>query len=74
MPLLGQVPLTLALREHSDSGTPVVLADPRDTAAKAIDAIALKLIAKTPVELPVMGLEAPTVAAPKAAGMSLPMA
>ncbi len=73
VPLLGQVPLTLALREHSDSGTPVVLADPRDAAAKAIDEIAVKLIAKTPVELPVMGLEAP-VAATKAAGMSLPMA
>jgi ATP-binding protein involved in chromosome partitioning len=78
VPLLGQVPLTMALREQSDTGQPVVLADPADAAAQAIDAIALRLIAMTPVELPVLATEAAglplVVSGPKPAGMSLPMA
>jgi ATP-binding protein involved in chromosome partitioning len=77
VPLLGRVPLTMALREQSDGGLPVVLANPRDAAAQAITAIAGRLIAMTPVALPMMAAE-PTaaVAAPaaKPVGMSLPMA
>jgi ATP-binding protein involved in chromosome partitioning len=75
VPLLGQVPLTMPLREQSDRGLPVVLADPRDPASVAITQIARRLIAMTPVELPVLSDEPVLpVVAPKAAGMSLPMA
>jgi ATP-binding protein involved in chromosome partitioning len=73
VPLLGKVPLTMPLREHSDAGTPLVLADPDDPAAQAIHQIARGIIAATPVELPVMQAPSPA-AAPEPAGMSLPMA
>jgi len=75
VPLLGQVPLTMALREQSDGGLPVVLANPADPAAVAIKGIADRLIAMTPVALPMMAAEPePAAAAPKPVGMSLPMA
>jgi ATP-binding protein involved in chromosome partitioning len=75
VPLLGQVPLTMPLREQSDSGLPVVLADPRDPASEAITQIARRVIAMTPVELPVLADEPELpIVAPKAVGMSLPMA
>ena len=73
VPLLAKVPLTMALREQSDSGVPLVFADPDDAAAQAIRHGARGLIALSPVELPVMQAPAPA-AAPKPAGMSLPMA
>jgi ATP-binding protein involved in chromosome partitioning len=76
VPLMAQIPLTMALREHSDTGLPVVVADPDDPAAQALHHAARGVIALTPVELPVM--QAPTPAPPKASappvGMSLPMA
>jgi ATP-binding protein involved in chromosome partitioning len=79
VPLLGRVPLTMALREQSDGGLPVVLANPRDAAAQAITQIAGRLIAMTPVALPMMAAvdsepEPLAVVAPKPVGMSLPMA
>ncbi len=76
VPLLGQVPLTMSLREQSDGGLPVVLANPQDAAAQAIMQIAERVIATTPVALPMMAAEpaAPAAAAPKPVGMSLPMA
>jgi ATP-binding protein involved in chromosome partitioning len=77
VPLLGRVPLTMSLREQSDGGLPVVLADPQDPAAQAITSIAARLIAMTPVALPMMAAEPATaepVAAAKPVGMSLPMA
>ncbi len=76
VPLLGKVPLTMALREQSDAGTPLVLADPDDPAAQALHQAARGLIALTPVELPVMQEPAPAAAPapPAAVGMSLPMA
>jgi ATP-binding protein involved in chromosome partitioning len=73
VPLLAKVPLTMPLREQSDSGLPVVLADPDDPAAQALQQGARGLIALSPVELPVMQAAAPA-AAPKPVGMSLPMA
>jgi ATP-binding protein involved in chromosome partitioning len=73
VPLLAKVPLTMALREQSDAGIPVVLSDPDDPAAQAIRHGARGLIALSPVELPVMQAPAPA-AAPKPVGMSLPMA
>ncbi len=73
VPLLAKVPLTMPLREQSDSGLPLVLSDPDDPAAQAIAHGARGLIALSPVELPVMQ-EPALAAAPKPAGMSLPMA
>jgi ATP-binding protein involved in chromosome partitioning len=77
VPLLGKVPLTMPLREHADSGTPLVLEDPDDPAAQAIRHAARGLIAMAPMALPVLPMEpvapvSPT--SPKPVGMSLPMA
>ncbi len=79
VPLLGKVPLTMALREQADLGTPLVFANPDDPAAQAIRQTARGLIALSPVELPMMS-SPPTPATPaappavKPVGMSLPMA
>jgi ATP-binding protein involved in chromosome partitioning len=43
VPLLGQVPLDARLREHGDSGTPIVLADPAAPAAAVLREIATNL-------------------------------
>ncbi len=85
VPLLGSVPLTMPLREHADSGVPLVIEDPDDPASQAIHQIARGMIAMAPLELPLLPLAdlaaepipvAPAPAAPerKPAGMSLPMA
>jgi len=75
VPLLGQVPLTMSLREQADGGLPVVFSDPQDAAAQAITQIAKRLIAMTPLELPVLApISVPEPVATKATGMSLPMA
>ncbi len=73
VPLLAKIPLTMALREQSDAGIPLVFSDPDDPAAQAITQGARGLIALSPIELPVMQAPAPA-AAPRPAGMSLPMA
>ncbi len=73
VPLLAKIPLTMALREQSDAGVPVVLSDPDDPASQALCHGARGLIALSPIELPVMQAAAPA-AAPKPVGMSLPMA
>jgi ATP-binding protein involved in chromosome partitioning len=39
VPFLGEVPLTIAVRELSDEGRPVVVADPSSPAAEAFLAI-----------------------------------
>src|SRR5215208_7221846 len=70
VPLLGKVPLTMALREQADAGVPLIEAD---AAAQAIRQAARGLIAMMPmqpVELPVLQVAEP--AGP--VGMSLPMA
>jgi ATP-binding protein involved in chromosome partitioning len=75
VPLLAKIPLTIALREASDAGTPIVLSDPDDPAAQALHHGARGLIALTPVELPMMAEPAGAPApAPAPVGMSLPMA
>jgi ATP-binding protein involved in chromosome partitioning len=59
VPLLGKVPLTMPLREHADSGVPLVIEDPDDPAAQAIRHIARGLIAMSPsapLELPILPL------------------
>ncbi|MDQ6729323.1 MAG: Mrp/NBP35 family ATP-binding protein [Actinomycetota bacterium] len=73
VPLLAKIPLTMALREQSDKGMPLVFSDPDDPAAQAITQGARGLIALSPIELPVMQAPSPA-AAPRPAGMSLPMA
>ncbi len=84
VPLLGKVPLTTALREHADSGTPLVIEDSGDPAAQAIHQVARGLIAMgNPPVLPTLPLVQVPATAPlapeasasrKPAGMSLPMA
>jgi ATP-binding protein involved in chromosome partitioning len=87
VPLLGKVPLTMPLREHADSGVPLVVEDPEDPASQAIRQVARGLIAMAPMDLPVLPLVSvggpaapPPVAVSasaderKPAGMSLPMA
>src|SRR3954467_4018389 len=57
VPLLSQVPLTMALREGSDAGLPLVGADADDAAAQAIRHAASGLVAlmpAAPISLPVM--------------------
>ena len=48
--LLGQIPLSVALREGSDQGEPVVLSQPSDSASIEISAIAARL-ASEPIGL-----------------------
>jgi ATP-binding protein involved in chromosome partitioning len=79
VPLLGRVPLTMPLREHADSGVPLVIEDPDDPASQAIRQVARGLIAMAPMELPLLpGIDELPVtdeaASPKPVGMSLPMA
>jgi ATP-binding protein involved in chromosome partitioning len=83
VPLLGKVPLTMPLREHADSGVPLVIEDPDDPAAQAIRQAARGLIAMAPLELPVLDgpgngasptAPPPPPASPRPVGMSLPMA
>jgi len=84
VPLLGKVPLTMPLREHADSGTPLVIEDAGDPASQAILQAARGLIAMgRPPALPVLPLVQVAAGAPavpeapverKPAGMSLPMA
>lgn len=45
VPLLASVPLSIALRQGGDDGTPVVLAAPDDPAARAIEEVAARLAA-----------------------------
>ncbi len=74
VPLLGKVPLSEELREHADSGTPLVLERPDSPAGQAIRAAARGIVAATPQELPVMQAP-PPVAIPAGAvsGTELPV-
>jgi ATP-binding protein involved in chromosome partitioning len=46
VPLLGQIPLDILLREGGDAGVPIVLGQPETPAARALSAIAGTLAAK----------------------------
>ena len=46
VPLLGQVPLDVRLREAGDDGTPVVLSDPDSPAAQALREVARSLVSR----------------------------
>ncbi len=66
VPLLGSVPLSEELREHADVGTPLATERPESPAGEAIIAIARKIIASSPRELPMIQSEpAPAPVAPK---------
>jgi ATP-binding protein involved in chromosome partitioning len=47
VPLLGEVPIDLRLRESADEGTPLVLAEPTAPAARALDSIATRLAGRS---------------------------
>jgi ATP-binding protein involved in chromosome partitioning len=79
VPLLGRVPLTMPLREQADGGVPLVVEDPDDPAAQAIQHLARGLVALAGSSLPVLPvMQSPPAGepaeAPKPVGMSLPMA
>jgi ATP-binding protein involved in chromosome partitioning len=46
VPLLGQIPLDILLREGGDTGVPIVLGRPETPAAAALSGIAAKLASK----------------------------
>jgi ATP-binding protein involved in chromosome partitioning len=74
IPLLGKVPLSEALREHADSGDPLVTAQPDSPAAQAIRQAARGIVATTPQELPVLQASPPAAAeAPAVSGTPLPV-
>jgi ATP-binding protein involved in chromosome partitioning len=73
VPLLGKVPLSEALREHADSGMPLVTAQPDAPASQAIRQAARGIVASTPQELPVLQSAAPDAEPAAVSGTPLPM-
>jgi ATP-binding protein involved in chromosome partitioning len=49
VPLLGCIPLEIALREGGDAGIPIVISDPDSVSAQALKAIACQIAAKVSV-------------------------
>lgn len=73
VPLLGKVPLSEALREHADSGSPLVTADPDSPASQAIRQAARGIVAATPQELPVLQAAPAAAEPPPVSGTPLPV-
>jgi len=73
VPLLGKVPLSEALREHADAGTPLVTEEPDSPAAQAIRQAARGIIAMTPQELPVLQAVPASAEQPPVSGTPLPV-
>jgi ATP-binding protein involved in chromosome partitioning len=73
VPLLGKVPLSEPLREHADSGTPLVTAEPDAPASQAIRQAARGIVAATPQELPVLQAAPSAAEAPPVSGTPLPV-
>jgi ATP-binding protein involved in chromosome partitioning len=74
VPLVGKIPLSEALREHADAGSPLVLAEPDAPAAQAVREAAHGIVAATPQELPVMQAPpAPVAAQAPVGGTELPV-
>jgi ATP-binding protein involved in chromosome partitioning len=73
VPLLGKVPLSEALREHADAGTPLVTADPDSPASQAIRQAARGILAATPQELPVLQAVPGGAEPPPVSGIPLPV-
>ena len=61
IPFLGEVPLDLAIREQSDSGSPIVVARPESESAKTLREISRKVAAQVSIRsyatLPVLEVE-----------------
>jgi ATP-binding protein involved in chromosome partitioning len=72
VPLLGQIPLTMPLREQADAGLPLVIENPDDPAAQALRQTARGIVALSPIALPTLQVIPPEPTKPL--GMSLPMA
>ncbi len=73
IPLLGKVPLSEPLREHADSGSPLVTAEPDSPASQAIRQAARGIIAATPQELPVLQATPAAAEPPPVSGTPLPV-
>ena len=73
VPLLGKVPLSEPLREHADSGTPLVTAEPDSPASQAIRQAARGIVAMTPQDLPVLQAVPNPAEAPPVSGIPLPV-
>ncbi|HVT00528.1 MAG TPA: P-loop NTPase [Solirubrobacterales bacterium] len=73
VPMLGKVPLSEPLREHSDEGTPLVTSDPDSPAAQAIRQAARGIVAATPQELPVLQAAPGMAEMPAVGGTPLPV-
>jgi len=73
VPLLGKVPLSEPLREHSDEGTPLVISEPDSPASQAIRQAARGIIAMTPQELPVLQSTPALAEMPAIGGTPLPV-
>jgi ATP-binding protein involved in chromosome partitioning len=58
VPFLGEVPLTISIREHSDDGTPVVVAEPDSPQTAVYLSIAEKVWAQVKARA---GREAPAI-------------
>jgi ATP-binding protein involved in chromosome partitioning len=73
VPLLGKVPLSEPLREHADSGSPLVTAEPDAPASQAIRQAARGIVAATPQELPMLQATPSAAEAPPVSGTPLPV-
>ncbi len=73
VPLLGKVPLSEELREHADSGEPLVTANPDAPASQAIRQAARGIVATTPQELPVLQAVPAAAEPPPVSGTELPV-
>jgi ATP-binding protein involved in chromosome partitioning len=73
VPLIGKVPLTMALREQADAGVPLVAVDPDEPAAQAVRHAARGLIALFPAALPMAAVPATPVELEAPKGFQLPM-
>ena len=49
VPLLGCIPLEIALREGGDRGVPIVISQPESASAQALKAIAAQIAAKVSI-------------------------
>jgi ATP-binding protein involved in chromosome partitioning len=52
MPFLGEIPLVMSIRETSDAGTPVVIADPEGPEGQAFRALARTILSENPALRP----------------------
>ena len=61
VPFLGEVPLEMAIREKSDAGTPVVVADPESKDARIYRDIAAKVLDRMTAEQAMANRRAPSI-------------